>query len=290
VVEGTSSSVLGGRWPRDAGLLDLRLGCDPAGVTRPLRALAHPPVQLSRVRYDDPTRPDTAVFTLLHLGGVLAGDRVNMALRLERGAEARVRMAAATQVLRMPSGGATHALDIHLGAGSTLDWLAEPLILFGGARFSQATLVTIEPGARLALLDILVPGRLARGERYAFERYDMRLEVFGPGERLLAAERARLLPREHALGVPGVLGETPVVGSLYLLGDTLDAERLAARLHDEAEPRLGVSVLPNGCGVLVRALAATPSGARKLLLAAWGAFSAEEARFRAGLRDIAHRS
>lgn len=259
------SSLVAGR----AGLsrLDLHLERDAAGVTRPLRCLAEPPLQLSRVRYDDPARADLAALTLLYLGGVLAGDRARLEVRLGPDAVARIPMAAATQVLAMPDGDAAHELDIVLARGSSLEWLAEPLILFGGARFSQSTRVTLAPGARLALLDIMVPGRLARGERFAFHTYRSRFEVYDDAGRLLCAERARIEPSRRDVAVPGVLGNTPVVGSLYLLGDAVDAEALVARLCARGDPTLAATALPGGAGLLVRALGHTPSAVRARLLA-----------------------
>ncbi len=266
----TESSAADGS--RTQGRLELALE-DRRGITRPVRALALPPVQLSRVRYDSPRAPGRAVFTLLHLGGVLAGDRAQMHVRLAPGAEAELHMAAATQVLQMPAGDAAHMIELRLGAGSRLAWLAQPLILFAGARFSQNTRVFLAPGARLALLEVLVPGRLARGERYAFASYEARLEVCDETGRCLVAERALLEPGRLPLGVPGALADTPVLGSLYLLGDAPGADRLASALHDPADRNLGVSALPNGAGVLVRALGATPSQVHRRLLAIYAATS-----------------
>ena len=262
---GRSSFVVGR--PQE-GRLDLLL--ERAGeVTRPRRCLARPPIQLSRVRYDDPQQPGMAAFTLLHLGGVLAGDRAHLRVELGPGAAARVRMAAATQVYRMPAGDAAHTIELSVGAGARLDWLAEPLILFGGARFAQTTRITLDRGARLALLDVLVPGRLARGERDAFERFESCLEVYNSAGGCLAAERALLEPRLWRLDQPGLRGDTPVVGSLYLLGDALDAERAAAEIHPAGESVTGVTALPNDCGLLVRALGDTPSAVRARLLDIW---------------------
>jgi urease accessory protein len=264
-VQGPQSAVAG----RDVSLLDLRLERDPAGVTRPARCLAHAPLQLSRVRYDDPAQPETAVLTLLHLGGVLAGDRAALRVALGAGASTRVRMAAATQVLSMPRGDAAHTLDIDLAPGSRLEWLAEPLILFAGASFAQTTRVVLGAGARLTLLDVLAPGRLARGERFAFTRYQSRLEVLDPVGRLLLAERTLLEPASQALVAPGILGETPVVGSLWVLGHDVDAEPQAAMLCEQADAHLAATPLPNGCGLLVRALGVTPTAVRQTLLACY---------------------
>jgi urease accessory protein len=258
-------------FPHQSGWLELELDCIK-GVTRARRGLAQPPLQLSHVRYDEPQRPGTAVFTLLHLGGVLAGDRVAMNVALDAGASAQICMAAATQVYRMPSGDAQHTLDLRLGPGSSLAWLAQPLILFGGARFSQRTRVALAPGARLDLIDVLVPGRLARGERYQFEQYAARLEVYDSAERCLVAERTLIEPRRCTPATPGVLGGTPVVGSLYLLGDTIDPERRAAALHPAHDESIGVAELPNEAGLLVRALGASASQVHNRLLDIWRNF------------------
>ncbi len=255
----------------NSGRLELELE-SIEGVTRARRSLAQPPLQLSRVRYDEPQQPGTAVFTLLHLGGVLAGDRVAMNVALDAGASAQIHMAAATQVYQMPSGDAQHKLDLRLGAGSALAWLAQPLILFGGARFSQSTRVTLARGARLDLIDVLVPGRLARGECYQFERYAALLEVYDTAERCLVAGRTLIEPRRQTPATPGVLGGSPVVGSLYLLGDTIDAERRAAALHSARDESIGVTTLPNDAGLLVRALGATASQVHNQLLEIWRRF------------------
>src|SRR5262249_40293083 len=124
----------------------------------------------------------------------------------------------------------------------------------------------LAPGARLVLLDVLTPGRLARGELHRFRRYLSELEISDQSGRLLAAERADLVPGRLALNVPGMLRGSPVLGSLFLLGDTLDAERIAAQISASALEQAGATALPNGCGVLVRALGETASAVRAMLL------------------------
>jgi urease accessory protein len=234
--------------------------------TRPVRCLAAPPLQLSRARYDDPARQGDLSLTLVHLGGVLQGDRYALRVELGPDAGAAVGTAAATQVYRMPQGEASQELEMRLAPGSRLSWLPEPLILFGGARFRQATLVELAPGARLALLDVLAPGRLARGEQFAFERYEARLEVCAPDGRLLLAERALLEPGRRSAAAPGLFGARPVLGSLFLLGGQPDPAEAAARLHARERPHLGAAVLPNGCGLLVRLLGDSPSAVRRALM------------------------
>jgi urease accessory protein len=251
--------------PARHGLLDLMAAVGPDGRTRPVRAAANPPLQLSRVRYDDPAQPDLAVFTLLTLGGVLAGDQNCHMVELGPSARLRVVMAAATQVLAMPGGSAEQRFDLRLGPESRLEWLAEPLILFADASLTQHTTITLAPGAVLVWLDVLTPGRLARGEIHRFRRFQYALEVRSETGVVLAAERADLTPGHYPLDLPGVLGGQPVVGTLFILGDTIEAERLAALVGGWDAPDIGASALPNRAGLLVRALGASASAVRSRL-------------------------
>lgn len=249
--------------------LELDLACDGAR-TRPQRALAQPPLQISRARYDDPADPARLSLTLVHLGGVLAGDRYDLAIGLGPGARATVVAAAATQIYTMPAGEACQRTTIRCAPGASLRWLPGPQILFAGARYSQATHITLAPGARVVLGEILVPGRLARGERWSFARYESLIEVVDQGGALLAAERVAIEPARRSPAVAGVMGGASVVGTLWLLGDGLDAEP-CARLICGRRAGASAAVLPGGCGVALRALgdslAATQASLRDSLAA-----------------------
>ena len=173
----------------------------------------------------------------------------------------------------MPHGAARQELALQLATGSRLAWLPEPLILYAGSRFSQATHVELAPGALLGMLDVLVPGRLARGEINQFERYEMRLEVCSPGGACLVAERALLEPQRRDIGSVGVLGRTPVLGSLYVLGDGVDADYWCARVNQYDSHDIASTVLPNHSGLLVRLLGTTPSAVHAQLHSLWSQIS-----------------
>jgi urease accessory protein len=246
--------------------------CRDVDITRPRRCLAVPPLQLSRVRFDNPARPGQAALTLLHLGGILAGDHYRLQIELEPGADAQIVGAAATQVYRMPAGEATQTLDIRLEANSRLIWTPEPLILFAGARFHQSTRITLAPGASLTLLDIFTPGRLARGECFQFDDYTSQLDICDMNGKLLAAEQIRLNPHRHNAITPGFFSSTPVLGSLFFLGDSVDTEDISRTIAAYREPHLAATTLPGACGALVRMLGATPSEVRRRLLDLLSAF------------------
>lgn len=267
----TSAPPTTHRSGRQAGRLDLALELIDGG-TRAIRSAVQPPLQLSRARYSA-QQPREIAFTLVHLGGILSNDTYSLSVALGAGAQANITTAAATQVYRMPHGTARQDIALDLAPGSRLDWLPEPLILFAGAHFTQSTQVRLAPGARLALLDVLVPGRLARGEVHQFEHYENRLEVSGADGRCLLAERALIEPRSASPDAIGILGDTPVLGSLYLLSESLDAERWCTWLHQSHGPELASAILPNQCGLLIRMLGRSPSAVHTRLRELWSFLS-----------------
>ncbi len=260
--------------------LDLLYGLTADGATVARRSLAAPPLQLSRLRRDDPADPARACHTLMQLGGVLAGDSATLDVVLEADARASVTAAAATQVYRMPQGAARWDLTIRLGERAELAWLMQPTILFADSEFRQTTTVILGAGARLTLLDVLVPGRLARGERFAFRRYESRFEVLSADGRLLAAERTLLTPETMPLGRRGLFGARPAIGSAWILGDSVDAATVTAAVAggtDEA----GATELPNRAGALIRAADMGGWAVRQTLLRAIGQSSMYHADDRA---------
>ncbi len=256
------------------GQIDLLLAHD-GETTRLHRGMAVPPLQLSRIRYDDPDHPGRANLTMLHLGGILAGDHNHIQVELGAGAEATISGAAATQVYAMPAGAATQEIRLRLGVGSRLRWLPEPLILFADACFRQELRVDLAPEARLVLLDVVVPGRLARGEVFQFTRFESLLEIYDQAGTCLAAERARIEPRHADPSITGVFGTTPVLGSLYLLGDSLHAETLCVRAAQLCGGDGGATVLPNNCGVLIRTLGTSASAVRRQMITFWRTLTSE---------------
>ncbi len=232
--------------------LDLALIANGAR-TRPARALATPPLQISRARYDNPANSAELALTLTQLGGVLAGDCYDLNVEVSAAAQATITAAAATQIYTMPSGAAQQQVRICVAPDAELTWHTAPQILFSGATYRQHTQIELASGAYLALSEILVAGRLAHGECWRFDHYSSMLEICDPSGRLLAGERIVLEPGRRSPAVAGVMERFAVLGTLWLLGDTFDAERLARRIST-TNTRISAAVLPAGCGLVVRVL------------------------------------
>jgi urease accessory protein len=98
-------------------------------------------------------------------GGVVGGDRLEVAL--EAGPDTRVRATtqAAEKIYR--SAGRSCALEVSLaaGRGAWLEWLPQETILFDGCRIVRQLVLDLAPGGRALAGEMMVFGRAAHANR-----------------------------------------------------------------------------------------------------------------------------
>lgn len=132
-------------------------------VTRLADLFQHDPL---RVLFPNPApgEPVSAVLVTTS-GGLVGGDRLDISVGAEPDAAAMVMAQAAEKVYR--SAGADCRIEVALGAqaGSWLEYLPQETILFEGSRLRRRTVVEADAGARVLAGEMLVFGRIARGER-----------------------------------------------------------------------------------------------------------------------------
>lgn len=186
-------------------------------------------------------------------GGLLAGDRFELELEVEAGASAYLGTQASTKIY--PGGLAAQALHAKVGAEGLLIALPDPVVCFAGARYAQEARVQLGPSASLVWLESLSAGRVAHGERWAFERYASRLVV----ERHDAPplHDAQVLDSNHG-PLRARLGRFEALATLIAVGPLVAAIRAAwlAPLPFGRSLRLAVSPLGSD-GVLLRLAAAS---------------------------------
>lgn len=159
------------------------------------------------------------VYLLSPTGGVVQGDRYDIAVRLGAGAHALVTTQAATKVYRMPDDGAVQCMTVELLPGAVLELLPDVLILFAGADYTQELHITLHSGALLVMQEIVMPGRLARGESLAFKRYRSRV-IVRDSHGLLLYDSVDYTPQPGDAGQLGLFDDAgPCWGTWYLLGD-----------------------------------------------------------------------
>lgn len=255
------------------GLLELELA-EVGGMTRIVRQFQQMPLYIFHPVYLDPGRPGMAFIYIQQSGdGMVEGDRYRLDLDCAPGTAVHFTTQAATKIYRMEDNFATQVVHLTVGAGAFAEFLPDPVIPFRDSRFYQRLLLTVDPDASAMVGEILLPGRVARGEIHAYELYYTDTEVRTPDGALLFADRLKLDPRSAAAASPGLLGPYTVLASFYVITRQLAAAALVDRLHDclAAQPDVlaGVSELPNGCGAAVRILGHTSATVGAAMRLAW---------------------
>ena len=94
-------------------------------------------------------------------GGMTGGDRLDVSLTLDAGAEAVLTTQSAEKVYRSDGSAAEITVAAELGAGARLSWLPQESILFSGSRLRRRLRVAMAEDATHTLAESVVLGRVA---------------------------------------------------------------------------------------------------------------------------------
>jgi urease accessory protein len=232
----------------------------------------HVPLQVLRPLYLDDT--GTAyVYLVSPCGGVVGGDVYSMTVVVESGACVCLTTPSATKLYATPGLPARQQLGITLHAGAVLEYLPEQIIPFAQAAFQQHMTVRLGPGACILAMEIVAPGRLARGEAFAYRDYDSSVCIEATSGQALLRERTRLRPGWQRLDGPGLFEGYNYLGTFYALveGRSL-APDLVEHVHTLLACRAGLlgsaTMLAHG-GIAVRVLGADHMTVSRALHEVW---------------------
>jgi urease accessory protein len=284
--------------PSKDGRLELRFAVD-GDDTRLVHDFATAPYHVSGTLAHDPHPRAATVFVQSSAGGIAQGDRREATIAVGPDAVARVTTGSATKVQTMRRNYAATETALSVAPGGHLDYVPEPTILHADARYCRELSLAVAAGGSAVVADVVIPGRLARGERFAFERFLSRVRARrgrhdghgdggGDGDApgrgdgpLLFEDATHLVPGHDDPTAPGVLGGHSVYGTAFVVapGAETDAAALSDALHAVVSDRVdtgdgdgvdaGVTELPNESGVVVRVTADRSGPVRATLRAAW---------------------
>ncbi len=116
-------------------------------------------------------------------GGMVGGDQTKIQVTLNSDVRCFLSTQASTKIYRSCVGrSCDQSIDARLGAESLLVWAPEVVQPFSGASYSQIQRFHLETSSNMVLIDWFSAGRLARGERWSFRRFESRNEVFMDGD------------------------------------------------------------------------------------------------------------
>jgi len=125
-----------------------------------------------------PPKPDRCESILINTaGGLTGGDRLDLSVTAGPGAHLAITTQAAERAYRAQSGRARVSSDLAVGAGGTMFWLPQELILFEGAALERRLTCDLAPDARLLLVEPVVFGRALMGETLRDVAFRDRIEI-----------------------------------------------------------------------------------------------------------------
>lgn len=205
------------------------------------------------------------VYVLHPPGGVVGGDRLDIAIDVASDASALITAPGATKFYR--STGAIASLDVRLAVRGSLEWLPHENIFFREARVSQKTVVDLAPGARFIGWESHCLGRPAAGE--VFDRGSARIATdILRGGTPLQSDRLGINPGSGHNTAASLRG-WPIVATLYATPvDPDHARSLQASFHrSTSEGAIGLTLIEKL--LIARYLGPSTAAARRQLVALW---------------------
>jgi len=253
---------------RHHGYLALELACNDSR-TAIASQRSRPPLQIFGLQSAD--RYGGAYLQIVNpCGGLFEGDSAEVEVSLQRGTHLYLTTQAATKIYPAEHGEVTRQhIRLRVASGAILEYFPLPLIPFARALYMQELTMQVESGGVCMVAEVLAPGRMARGESFAYHMVRSRVEGCVDA-RLALFEQMILQPEQNSYTGLGVLDEKCYVASLYVLtsqGVDRCKPEWNRRLTEQYGECIGITALAHG-GLVVRLLGQTGQEVLKRLDAA----------------------
>lgn len=187
-------------------------------------------------------------------GGLASGDVLEFGVTLRAGARAVATTQTAERAYRATGDPAQARVALSVGPGGWLDWLPQETILYDHARLERRTTVDLAPDAGCLLLETIVLGRRAMGERPVRMHLRDRREVRRAG-RLVHHDALALDDDALArMGGAAMMGGAPALATLAVIAPHAPDLLAAARGALEEPGVTGAASAPPG-RLVIRLLA-----------------------------------
>ena len=191
-----------------------------------------------------PEDDGTAFIYLLNpSSGMLEGDLFEMRFSLSDNASAVITTPSSNKIYRSNGRNSCQQIYAEISKGSCLEFIPEHNVPFKDSRFVQRAEFRVERGGTLFTWDRVVPGRLARNERFDFAEYHSDIAIYY-GDRLVIREAASIVPSELSPENPAIMADFTIFATAYLVCEEIPdslVEELRAFLAKSEDLRGGAS-------------------------------------------------
>lgn len=242
--------------------LELKLQCDSSGKTQIFHQYTTHPLRVSHPFRLDSNNPNRVYLYIRNNSpGLLAGDELNLSLELTQGSQVYLTEQAATKAhpILNHTVAAKVNYKIIMQANTSLEFVCEPLILYANTALRQDTAIQIDPISNLFWTEIILPGRLARGEFYQFYYYDNSYQLTSPEGKLLLRDRSYLAGKNNQFSNSSLFASYPIIGKAIAIYPQINCDLLQKVIDQENANNsdnfaVATSILPYDQGVIIRVL------------------------------------
>lgn len=247
--------------PGKFGKLDLVFELDGSGKSVMRHWERRAPLVVQQELYFDEEMPEMPCVYILSAGGPhVDGDRYENRFTVRKQACAFISTGAATKIAEMVhnfSGlNQTFVLEEH----AYLEYLPEATIPCRNSRYVAETDIFIHPTATLFYSEIYTGGRkyYREGERFAYDLLSVCTRAHRPDGTPLFREKMVVAPQKKNVREIGVMDDYDIWADVMVLTPPADAAEIYARtqalLDRDRHLSVGISFLPNECGLILKVL------------------------------------
>lgn len=230
------------------------------------------PFHICKVQYlDDFPEGLATIYLQSSSGGIFEDDQLVSHVRVNEGAQAHITTQASTIVHSMNNKQAKQTLSLETETGSYLEFLPEPLILFPRSHLRSQVHIQHHPESVLLYCDGFCqhdPG----SQSARFDTFHSELTVYNQQMETLCLDRYTVSGNIFSAGIPGVMGNCTIQLTFVVLANNSMIEELQELLRStdsSSQTYIGISVLPNDCGILVRVIATEAYEAKQTTHRIW---------------------
>jgi urease accessory protein len=254
------------------GILQLKLERDADNRRTVIREqYCKTPLCVQRALYLEETLPAMAyVYIISPSGGILQGDRYRIDIVLSNNSFAHVTTQSATRIYKMEKNFGTQMVNVEVKEGSYFEYIPDQIIPFRNSRFYQAVELNVHDNATMIYSEMLVPGRVARGESFEYDICYIRTRARNQLGKPRFVDMIKLEPKKEDLRLEEIMGTFDVVGTMYIITRPLYIKDLQQEINlkiNELQETIagGASAFPNKQGIIVRMLGKTAGEVRNMI-------------------------